>query len=287
MVPRVSPGMPTTSPVALVTGGASGIGRALCLGLAADGVTVIAADLDLDGARETVARITGAGGRAEAERVDVSDAGEVDRLVRSVVSRHGRLDFMFNNAGVVLAGEVLEMTPEHWRWILGVNLHGVIHGTLAAYRVMAEQGFGHIVNTASAAGLMPSPMCAAYAASKHAVVGLSASLRDEARWHGVKVSVACPVFVATPLFEHAVGIGVSLGEMTAPFLKYALSPERAARAILRGVRRNRAVILFPFYARVLLWCYRYLPGFARLGGRRMVAAFHQAREVREKKPSPF
>lgn len=275
--------MPTTSPVALVTGGASGIGRALCSALAADGVTVIAADLDLDGARETAARIVAAGGRAEGSQVDVADGEEVDRLVRGVVSRHGRLDFLFNNAGVVLAGEVLEMTPEHWRWILGVNLHGVIHGTASAYRVMAEQGFGHIVNTASAAGLMPSPMCAAYAASKHAVVGFSASLRDEARWHGVKVSVACPVFVATPLFEHAVGLGVSLGEMTAPFMKYALSPERAARAILRGVRRNRGVILFPFSSRLLLWCYRYLPGFARLGGWRMVAAFHKARETREKR----
>jgi short-subunit dehydrogenase len=107
---------------------------------------------------------------------------------------------MLNNAGIALGGEVRDMDLEHWRRILDVNLWGVIHGTTAAYQVMVKQGFGHIVNTASLGGLIPEPMATAYATTKHAVVGLSTSLRAEAAELRVKVSVVCPGFVQTRTF---------------------------------------------------------------------------------------
>jgi NAD(P)-dependent dehydrogenase (short-subunit alcohol dehydrogenase family) len=125
----------------------------------------------------------------------------VQELVDETVRDYGRLDYMFNNAGIGMGGEVRDMDLEHWRRVLEVNLWGVTCGTSAAYEEMVRQGFGHIVNTASLAGLIPLPMVAAYCATKHAVVGLSASLRAEAAALGIKVSVVCPGFVETGIFR--------------------------------------------------------------------------------------
>jgi len=247
--------------VAIVTGGASGIGRALCEELGQRGAAmVVVADINAEGAGQVASTITAAGGQARAAHLDVSRAEDVQKLVDDIASEHGRLDFMFNNAGIALCGEVRDMDLEHWQRILDVNLWGVIHGTTAAYRVMTQQGFGHVVNTASLGGLIPEPMATAYATTKHGVVGLSTSLRAEAAELGVKVSVVCPGFVQTRALDTATYVGVkredAISEMSSMKM---MDVTDCARVILRGVERNKAVITDTALTRLLWWLYRLNP----------------------------
>jgi len=247
--------------VAIVTGGASGIGRALCEELGQRGAAmVIVADINAEGLGQVASAITTLGGQVRAAYLDVSRAEDVKKLIDDTASEHGRLDFMFNNAGIALGGEVRDMDLEHWRRILDVNLWGVIHGTKAAYQVMVKQGFGHIVNTASLGGLIPEPMATAYATTKHAVVGLSTSLRAEAAELGVKVSVVCPGFVQTRALDTATYVGVkredAIAEMSSMKMMDAAD---CARFILRGVKRNKAIITDMAITRLLWWLYRLNP----------------------------
>lgn len=262
---------------AIVTGGASGIGQMLCEELAARGAIVIVADLNLDGAQRVVSTIIKNGGRASAESLDVTKADSVRELVDRVAAEHGRLDFMFNNAGIGVGGEVRDLTPEHWRRIVEINLFGVISGTSAAYSVMVKQGFGHIVNTASVAGLIGSPTMTPYATTKYAVVGLSTSLRAEAKRLGVRVSVVCPGFIQTGIFEAAT-IVKSTSEAFLRQIPFKLMDARAAaRNILQGVERNRAIIVFPFYARFLWWLARINPGLLSPLTKKTVDDFRKSR----------
>src|SRR3954453_21480548 len=163
------------STVAIVTGGGSGIGAALCRALGARGDTVVVADIDGASAQRTADEV-----RGTAAKVDVRDAAAVQALVDDTVAEHGRLDLIFNNAGIGVGGDALELTVAHWDRIIDINLRGVVHGVQAAYPVMAREGSGSIVNPASMAGLTQTPFLAPYVATKHAVVGLSLSLREEA-----------------------------------------------------------------------------------------------------------
>jgi NAD(P)-dependent dehydrogenase (short-subunit alcohol dehydrogenase family) len=267
--------------VAIVTGGASGIGRALCEALGQRGAgMVVAADVNASGAEEVASSIAARGGRARAACVDVSYAGAVEELVAHVVCDQGRLDYMFNNAGITVGGEARDMQLEHWQHTLDVNLWGVIHGIHSAYAVMVDQGHGHIVNTASIGGLVPVPMGAAYAAAKYAVVGLSTSLRTEAAGLGVKVSVACPGFVETGVADSAMMV-TPLRDRQAMFdLAPArmLSAEDCARRILRGVARNQAIIPVTALARMTWWLYRLHPALVdTLFRKRLVESFRALR----------
>lgn len=244
--------------VAIVTGGASGIGRALCEELGRRGAAaIVVADINAEGAQEVAA----AHRRAQAMHVDVSREGDVQALVDETISQHGRLDLMFNNAGVAICGEVRDLTLDHWQRVLDVNLWGVIYGTTAAYRVMVGQGFGHIVNVASLDGLAPMPLAVPYTAAKHAVVGLSTALRIEAAKLGVKVSVVCPGTVQTNILDTAAFVGIkreeAIAEMQSGF-KMA-DPADCARAILRGVERNRAIIIDTRLNRLFWQLYRISP----------------------------
>jgi NAD(P)-dependent dehydrogenase (short-subunit alcohol dehydrogenase family) len=266
--------------VAIVTGGASGIGRALGEALVGRGDTVMLADVD-----EAVDRVAkevadqGPGSAAPA-LVDVRDAAAVQTMVEQAQRDHGRLDLMFNNAGVGVAGEVDELSLAHWNRALDVNVRGVIHGVHAVYPLMLAQGYGHIVNTASMAGMMPSPLITPYGMSKHAVVGLSLSLRMEAADRGVKVSVVCPGVIETPILEKG-------NPPDLPPLPRILSPRKAreylerynkpyppsalAADVLRGVERNRAVIVAPRKANVQWLLQRAVPRLVARAGRKHVA----------------
>ena len=197
-----------TNKVAIVTGGASGIGRGLSEELARQGAIVIVADINVKQAKEVAQAIENAGGRAQAMSLDVSDGTAVKIFVDAVANEHQRIDFVFNNAGVVIGGEVQDMSPDNWSHIINVNLWGVIHGVQAAYPLMVKQGFGHIINTASLAALVPWPGTAAYAATKHGVLGFSTSLRAEAADLGVRVSVVCPGFIDTDIYQKATYINI-------------------------------------------------------------------------------
>jgi len=246
--------------IAVVTGGASGIGRALCEELARRGAAVVVADIDFDRAQEVASAIASQGGRAEAADVDVADAKQMEKLVEQTVSRHGRLDYFFNNAGFGVVGELRDLTPEHWERLVDVNILGVVYGTMAAYRVMVRQGSGHILNMSSLNGLTPTPILTPYGTTKWAVVGFSTSLRVEAASLGVKVSVACPSLVRTNFPDRAAYVGVDK-EAYLKRLPWRLmmEPEDAARAILRGVVRNQAIIICPAYGRLIWWFQRHFP----------------------------
>jgi NAD(P)-dependent dehydrogenase (short-subunit alcohol dehydrogenase family) len=177
--------------VAIVTGGGAGIGAALAAALTARGARVVVADIDPSRAQAPVGR----GEALEGHQVDVTDAAALTALIDDVAARFGRLDYVFNNAGVSVTGDARDLELAHWRKVIDVNLMGVVHGTHAAYRVMTRQGHGHIVNIASLAGLIPLPTNVPYATSKHAVVGLSLSLRAEGAALGVRVSAVCPGFI--------------------------------------------------------------------------------------------
>lgn len=263
--------------VSIVTGGASGIGHMLCEELADRGAIVIVADQNLEGAQRVASKITGSGGRAKAESLDVSNADEVRALVDRVAGEHGRLDFMFNNAGIGVGGEVRDLSPEHWRRIVDINLGGVISGTISAYSTMVKQGFGHIVNTGSVAGLIGSPAMTPYATTKYAVVGLSTSLRYEAEQLGVRVSVVCPGFIQTGIFDAATIVKSNKAAFMSLIPFKLMDARAAARKILRGVERNRAIIVFPFYARFMWWLARINPHLMSPLSRKMVNDFRRTR----------
>jgi NAD(P)-dependent dehydrogenase (short-subunit alcohol dehydrogenase family) len=254
-----------TRQVAIVTGGGSGIGEALCLELARRGARVVVADINGDEAGRVAAAIDGHGGQATASAVDVAKEAEVRRLVEDTAGAYGRLDYLFNNAGFAIGGNVLHLTLDHWRRVLDVDLYGVLHGMRAAFPIMAGQGFGHIVNTSSAAAFFAAPGNAPYCTAKYAVVGLSLSLRLEGADLGVKVSCACPGFVRTDVYRNAEVASHHLPadvdrEKLAGAPARMMEPSRAAREILAGVARNQALIVFPASIRWLRRASQLFPG---------------------------
>jgi NAD(P)-dependent dehydrogenase (short-subunit alcohol dehydrogenase family) len=252
---------------AIVTGGASGIGRALAEALARRGCEVVIADLQADLAQDVVSRISAAGGRATAIRTDVAEFLAMERLVRETVERTGRLDYLFNNAGIGIGGNVSHYGIQDWNLILDINLRGVIHGVQAAYQIMTKQGFGHIVNTASMAGLMPSPGMAAYSMTKHAVVGLSKALRAEAASLGVRVSVLCPGVIQTPILESGGKYGRMLVDVPPEIQrslweKYKPMPvDRFAEKALNAIAKNEAIIIIPSWWKMVWRLHRFFPRY--------------------------
>lgn len=264
--------------VAIVTGGASGIGRALVEEMAKRGAFVVVADINRKGAEEIASAIVMADGKARAVELDATREEAVRSLVETTALEQGRLDYMFNNAGIVVVGDQRDVSLEHWRRVVDVNLWGAIYGTTAAYSVMSRQGFGHIVNTASLAGLIPAPMEASYTATKYAVVGLSKALRIEGADLGVRVSVVCPGMIDTPIFRSSTLLRASMDELLARMPLKRMEPSKAARAILRGVAKNRAVIVFPFHAWAFRWIEFYMPTLSFVVWRKYVRDFRAIRE---------
>lgn len=261
-----------TGKVSIITGAGSGIGRALALAQAGRGVTVVAADLD-EVAPARTAQACGAG--AWPCTLDVRSRQATAELVREVVTRHGRIDYLFNNAGIGVGGEAHEIDGAHWDRIVDVNLRGVVNGVLAAYPVMVQQGHGHVVNTASLAGLGPAPLLTPYAMTKHAVVGLSNSLRIEAKRYGVRVSVLCPAAIETPLLDSMNPPdlkAVPWAPDVRRFLTNLAGPPYPADAFaaeaLEAIERNLAVIVIPGRARLAWRLGRLFPALAeRVSGR--------------------
>jgi NAD(P)-dependent dehydrogenase (short-subunit alcohol dehydrogenase family) len=268
-----------TGKVAIVTGGGSGIGEALCLELARRGARVVVADINAQNAQRVAAAI---GSQATASTVNVAIEPDVTRLVEDTAAAHGRLDYMFNNAGFAIGGDARDLTLEHWRRVLDVDLYGVLYGMHAAYQVMARQGFGHIVNTSSAAAFFPAPGNAPYCTAKHALVGLSLSLRLEGADLGVKVSCVCPGFVRTNVYQNAEVVGMTLPadmtrEQAAGAPAKMMEPARAAQVILDGVARNRAMIVFPAAIR---WARRASFLLPRLGDQILLRQMRRDRTYR-------
>ncbi len=227
--------------VAVVTGAGSGLGLALAKALAGHGARLHLADVNaerLDAARRD---IESSGGTVRTYTVDVSDPEAVKRLADQVFEAHGRVDLLFNNAGVCGGGPVETLSLEDWTWVLGTNLHGVIHGLWAFVPRMIAQGGGTVVNTASLAGLLGFPYMAPYSASKFAVVGLGESLASELAPRGIHVLTVCPAAVATNVMcDGRIALpGNSRVMVDRFFRRTAESPDHAAKRILKAVRKRR------------------------------------------------
>lgn len=255
---------------AIVTGGASGIGRALSEELAKRGCEVVSVDLQSELAEEVASEIRISGGKAKAVTIDVTDYSAMEQLAQETVARTGRLDFIFNNAGIVIGGPIDRLGIEDWNQIVDVNLRGVINGIQATYPIMMKQGFGHIINTASMAGFMVGPGNAPYTTTKYAVVGLSKSLRAEAAQMGIRVSVICPGVIRTPILEGGGKYGKILLDIPPKELQRMferlkpMSPNLFAKKVLKSVAKNKAIIIVPSWWKLFWWIHRLSPSFGIL-----------------------
>jgi NADP-dependent 3-hydroxy acid dehydrogenase YdfG len=255
--------------VAFVTGGASGIGAALATKLVHEGADVWIADRQVDAAEELARSLSDGGGKAHALELDVRSYESFEIAVAAAMQQSGRIDYLFNNAGIAIGGEIDSYTVDDWNFVFDVNLRGVVHGIQAVYPIMIAQRCGHIVNTASLAGLVAATGQGAYTASKHAVVGISKTLRVEGERHGVKVSVLCPGAVETPIMtggkygrrpvnvdeaEFMKKIPAPLRSIVAP-----IAPDVFAEQALRAVVRGDAIIVLPAWYRAMWYLDRLSP----------------------------
>jgi NAD(P)-dependent dehydrogenase (short-subunit alcohol dehydrogenase family) len=242
--------------VAVITGGASGIGKAVATLAAAEGMKVVLADIEEPVLKEAEAELSGQGADVISVVTDVADANSVHELRDQALRRYGAVHLIHNNAGVGVGGPLWTVCEEEWRWILGVNLWGVIHGIATFVPLFIDQGEGHVVNTASVAGLTSSGMIGPYNATKHAVVTISETLYRDLEMVGapVGVSVLCPGFVQTGIAdsdrnrpEWAPTSTLEGAPETADFIRQLVAagipPATVAERVLDAVRRDSFYIL--------------------------------------------
>jgi NAD(P)-dependent dehydrogenase (short-subunit alcohol dehydrogenase family) len=242
--------------VAVVTGGASGIGLALARCFAAEGMRVVISDVEVPALEAAVTELRDGGADVIGVATDVTDPAQVEELARAAEQRFGALHIACNNAGVGAGGLSWEAPLETWQWVLGVNLWGVIHGVRSFVPRIIEQDAGHVVNTASVAGLVAAPFMGPYNASKHAVVALSETLHHELALMAphVKVSVLCPAFVNTRIGDsernRPANLAVERSEeesvmqaALAGFLANGLHPAAVAGRVCEAVRTERFWVL--------------------------------------------
>jgi NAD(P)-dependent dehydrogenase (short-subunit alcohol dehydrogenase family) len=236
--------------VAVVTGGASGIGRALCQAFARAGARVVVADVDEAGMNGTIASMGEKGAQAIAVPTDVSRLADVQALADRAFARWGDVHVLCNNAGVSVHGGLEAATHQDWEWVIGVNLWGVIHGVETFVpRMIAQRGPGHIVNTASMAGLIASQGLGVYNTTKYAVVGLSETLQKDLRAYDIGVSVLCPMGVATAIGTSERNRPAHLAAVAhrpadeIELIGRTLAPAHVADRVLRAVLANQLYII--------------------------------------------
>lgn len=249
---------------AIVTGAAQGIGRALAEALARRGTRVVITDVKAESLAEVAKGIQAAGGEARAVVLDVRDAAAVKKVVEETAAAHGGLDFIFNNAGIAVGAEAHDYTLEDWKNVIDVDFYGVVYGVAAAYPLMVKQGRGRIVNTASIEGLCPFPITASYAASKHAVVGLSMTLRIEGEAYGVKSYAVCPGYIKTRIFYDSKIINLPSENMMQELPDWlGYTPDQCAEAVMRGIEADRPIIVVTAFAKFLYALQRISPALVR------------------------
>jgi NAD(P)-dependent dehydrogenase (short-subunit alcohol dehydrogenase family) len=231
--------------VAVVTGGASGIGAGIARACAESGMRVVLADLELAPAERLARELEAAGTPAFAVRTDVTRPGDLEALADAAFARFGSADVLFNNAGVAQGGALHEFTRADWDWLLGVNLYGVVNGCRAFVPRWIELGeAAHVVNTASVGGFLSGPVLGMYSTTKYAVVAYSESLAQELAAHPIGVSILCPGWTNTHLGDASRNRPAGLGsapdrlEIITPGMAEGMDPLEVGRRALRGVREN-------------------------------------------------
>ncbi|PRB76501.1 SDR family oxidoreductase [Pseudomonas sp. MYb185] len=232
--------------IAVVTGAGSGIGRAIAHALNTHGCKVYCTDIDLAAAMTVAGEL----GNACAHQLDVADAAAVRSFADEVFTREGRVDLLFNNAGVGHAGAVVDTELADWKWVMDINVMGVVHGLHAFLPRMLQQGdAAHIINTASGAGIIPMPRTAPYCASKHAVVGLSQSLAGELHGSNVGLTILCPGTINTAIIKNTRMSGITARERQAQAIEHytrkGTSPEQVAADVLSAVIKGKLFCVTP------------------------------------------
>ena len=259
---------------ALVTGAASGIGRAIALRLASEGVHLFLVDVNAVGLARVVGEASRAGVEAAGRRCDVAEPREVSATVAEVFNRWGGVDILVNNAGITYYGHTERMSAEHWDRLLRVNLLSHIQFTRELLPSLLARPEAHVLNVCSMFGLVGMPKLAAYTTSKFAMVGFSDSLRAEFGRDGLGVTALCPGFVDTNLFASA-PVGESQKGPKIPPAVFCTTVDKVAVAAVKALRRNRRLVVVSPWAHLLVNAKRFVPGVMdfvlHLGRRKRVA----------------
>jgi len=261
--------------IALVTGAASGIGRATSLALADEGCHLVICDVQEEALEQVAAEIRLKGREVLNRRCDVSEEADMKGLAQAAFERFGKVDIAMSNAGIAIGGRSHLLETHHWRKVIGVNLWGAIHTLIYFVRPMVEREEGHWVVTASGMGLVAAPFMATYATTKFALVGLTECVRAELAQHNVGLTTLCPAVVKTAIFQSMELHGFQ--DRVRGLLHYTggMTPERFARKVVKGIKQNKGFMIFSGLTHLTFGLKRLSPGlherslkqFARLSRR--------------------
>lgn len=255
--------------VVVITGAASGIGRATALAFADEGARLHLVDISRDGLQSLCREVKAKGCEATDHIVDCRDAAALMALAERVYAAEGRVDVLFNNAGVGFGGPTATMTEEDWRFVLDLNVYGVVWGVRAFLpRMEAQGGTSVIVNTASVAGLVPFPMMAAYCASKFAVVGLSEAMDLELRPKGIRVVAICPGIIDTPILKHG-RINLPTAKKAEKTWAQGAPPAVVADAVVKATRAYKSPVVVPRATAALITLTQLSRGLTKAAIRRV------------------
>jgi NADP-dependent 3-hydroxy acid dehydrogenase YdfG len=257
----------------ILTGAASGIGRSMLVLLLEAGAKVHALDSSAESLAALKGEIRAGGNNLFTHVLDVRDREAYVAVVAKIREQDPVIDFLFNNAGVTLLGEAYKVPFERWKWLIDINLMGVVHGSHIVYPVMLSQGHGTIINTASIAGSTGYATAAAYTTSKAAVLEFTRSLRAEAEGYGIRVFAACPGYVNSNIFAQDRILGAGREEMIKDLPVRMMTPDKAAGWLLEGVAAGKSTIIFPFNAKFLWTLSRWAPSMIRPFHKRFLRVF--------------
>lgn len=271
--------------IAFVTGGGEGLGQSLCLKLAEYNAIVICTDKDASLAENTITLIKSQthNNSSQSFQMDVTENNQITSVLSKIYSTFGKIDYFFNNAGITIGGEIRDLTIEHWKKVIDVNLIGLLTCSSEVFRHMSKAKQGHIINITSISGLLEyTALGAPYAVSKHGAVTFSKALRLEALDFNVKVTTVCPGSIKTKIAEKMEYINSSenMRQQSIDFIEKGIAPETASQIILNGVIQNKKVIVFPTSFRIYYFLTKIFGFFERSMALKMTRNFRENNRLR-------